>query len=95
MAVNWIDAQLQVGSGWHPLIYEVYGRLPTGTVVTQVKEKFGQLRIYVDSAPVEFLEFLDDIENRSGKVCENCGAPGKARTGSWIKTLCDQHAKQR
>ncbi|RAY11641.1 TraR/DksA family transcriptional regulator [Actinomadura craniellae] len=28
-------------------------------------------------------------EEESGRTCESCGAPGRARQGAWIKTLCD------
>jgi len=28
-------------------------------------------------------------EKESSSVCESCSRPGRARDGSWIKTLCD------
>ncbi|REE99866.1 hypothetical protein [Thermomonospora umbrina] len=28
-------------------------------------------------------------EEESSRTCEACGAPGRARDGGWIKTLCD------
>jgi hypothetical protein len=27
--------------------------------------------------------------------CETCGAPGKRRSGGWIRTLCDKHEEER
>jgi hypothetical protein len=31
-------------------------------------------------------------EDKSGEICEFCGAPGRARQRAWIKTLCDDCA---
>jgi hypothetical protein len=28
-------------------------------------------------------------------TCEVCGQPGTRRYGSWIRTLCDEHARDR
>ncbi len=33
---------------------------------------------------------ISDIEGKSYKTCESCGAPGKRTGGSWIKTLCEK-----
>lgn len=64
---------------------------------TQVKEKFGTLRFYVDYGE----EYADEIEklirqaeNESAITCEDCGNPGKTRPGGWIKTLCDDCVKK-
>jgi len=63
-------------------------------VATQVKEKYGTLRFYyyggdnyIDGV-VAMAEFL------SGVTCETCGAPGKTRGSGWVRTLCDEHAKE-
>jgi uncharacterized Zn finger protein (UPF0148 family) len=34
-------------------------------------------------------------ESMSGSTCEECGAPGRRRGGTWIKTLCEHHAKEK
>lgn len=31
-------------------------------------------------------------EQESARICESCGAPGRPRDRSWIKTLCDDCA---
>ena len=90
MGIDHETARLCVGPGWGPLIDEVYDRLPSDTIVIQVKEKFGGLRIYVDAAPEEFLNFLDEIEDKSWTVCETCGKPGEIRMKGWIKVRCDE-----
>jgi hypothetical protein len=61
-------------------------------MLTQVKEKFGTLRVYTcggDDAVERYVEFAEYFSSR---VCEDCGAPGKLRTGGWLRTLCDDHA---
>ena len=90
MGIDRETARLCVGAGWGTLLDEVYDELPDDTIVTQVKEKFGGLRVYVDSAPEEFLDFLDEIEDESWTVCEMCGEPGELRTKGWMKTRCDE-----
>lgn len=60
--------------------------------ILQIKEKFGQLRIYL-SAPEpyyrELIDMVDKAERASAKTCEDCGSPGQSRSGGWIRTLCD------
>lgn len=86
------QAKGHVGEGWHALVDKVYDALPYDTKITQVKEKFGGLRIYCWGADEEFLDFLIDIENESFTICEECGKPGKRRPDlGWVKTLCDTH----
>lgn len=60
----------------------------------QVKEKFGLLRWYVCNANDAIYKAIDDAEDESEKTCEECGAPGVLRKGSWLKTLCDGHSKR-
>lgn len=82
-----------VGRGWHGLIDRIVAVLPRETSVLQVKEKFGGLRFYVDSAPAHVLDVIDECEAESLTICEACGRPGKLREGGWLKTLCDEHAE--
>ncbi len=70
-------------------------------VIHQAKEKFGVLRFYatdIDDETGLSQVIVDAFELMSKYICESCGA-GKykdkvfARTGGWIKTLCEQCAK--
>jgi hypothetical protein len=76
----------------------------------QIKEKFGGLRFYYDLYRAEGSELTEEQETEArGKIyeavekaeqvaavaCEVCGQPGKRRNGSWIRTLCDEHAKEK
>lgn len=87
-------AKMCVGAGWHGLVDEAYDLLePHGIKVTQVKEKFGQLRIYTGIMTKEVSDELDPkiwaIEGRSMSICECCGQPAEQRTkGGWVKTIC-------
>jgi len=92
--------------GWDDLLLEVNERLAVldpGYEINQVKEKFGGLRYYITcSDDLYRLEgndvrdamyrIIGEAEDRSTTICEYCGQPGKARSLSWIKTLCDEHA---
>ena len=82
-----------VGPGWSSLIDEVFDRLEKfpDVYISQTKEKWGRLRIYVFGVDEETLDFIDEIEERSGTVCEICGKPGKLREGGWIVCRCNKH----
>lgn len=83
--------------GWHSLLRMTFiALLDLGWngKVLQVKEKFGELRIYIDSGTDDMYDILDEIERLSLEICEVCGEPGELRTDrSWFKTLCDKHEK--
>ena len=89
------ELQGMVGPGWSDIIarlVEDLFKLGWDGSVLQVKEKFGCLRFYVGAASKEVFERIHQAENESLTVCEQCGAPGSVRQGSWLKTLCDEHA---
>jgi hypothetical protein len=66
---------------------------------TQIKEKYGGLRIYFDgvlspeaTALVE--EAIDLAEARAACTCERCGQPGRLfNRGDWLATACAEHAR--
>jgi len=62
-------------------------------VVQQIKEKFGGLRFYYDGGDDEISGMVRIAESVASITCEVCGAPGKSRSTGWIRTLCDEHAK--
>ena len=61
-------------------------------VASQVKEKFGGLRFYVQAATKEHYNYISFAESMSYRTCESCGNPGKTYTNGWHTTLCDIHA---
>lgn len=62
-------------------------------VASQVKEKFGGLRFYVQAATDKHYQYITFAESMSYHTCESCGAPGKTYTDGWHVTLCDIHAE--
>ena len=58
-----------------------------------MKEKFGDLRIYLRYGPGDDANAAEDLADaaveESARTCEMCGAPGEARPGGWTKTLCN------
>ena len=88
------QAKHSVGKGWRPLLDPIFDWLDAhsdaGALVTQVKEKYGTLRIYVGTVHDELANIVDVAEEASGETCEMCGAPGSRTTDRrWILTLCD------
>ena len=98
---SWYDC---VGKGWHGLVQAALLVLAAaGYEPTQIKEKFGLLRIYFarkhDNTSLvleNVYRVLEALESLSGFVCEQCGCnDGTVSTkssegGYWILTLCDK-----
>lgn len=84
--------------GWFDLLCETAFKIyTTGQVpiATQIKEKFGGLRFYVDSFIEEVFVIIEGAEAESYTICEVCGKPGEIRRGGWVKTLCEEHHIER
>jgi hypothetical protein len=95
-----------VGPGWHPILDELDHQfvMITGmdtsehmkVKVLQIKEKFGQLRIYCDFRAFDegkrklLAKAVADAEDKSATICEVCGQPG-TQAGKWVKTFCAEH----
>lgn len=63
-------------------------------VAVQVKEKFGGLRFYYEGGDNHISGMVRMAESWASVTCEECGAPGKHRSGGWIRTLCDNHENE-
>ena len=86
--------------GWDGILRKMFQELSEagwdGTV-SQIKEKFGTLRVYLEVQEEiydELYQIVFRYEKLSESVCEICGADGaKLRTmkdgRSWLKTNCD------
>lgn len=88
-------ACVDCGPGWTSTIVALdleIAKLDPHYELHQVKEKFGMLRYYFSCDPKVYDQayvLVGIAEEKSGVTCEICGQPGHARTGGWIKTLCD------
>lgn len=96
------------GPGWWPILDSLCANIQSHidwkskqgkhiqqVTVAQIKEKFGGLRFYYDGGDDQVFGMVRMAESWADHTCEECGAPGKAREGGWIKTLCDTHEAER
>ena len=88
----------ETNAGWCDLLaatFETYAAAGEQPNFSQIKEKFGGLRMY----GITPAGALDDLEEHAGYlsvcICETCGTPGERRGGGWISTLCDRHHEER
>ena len=56
---------------------------------TQVKEKLGGLRFYLNYYDDFIRGVISMAESMSYRICESCGNPGKCNEEGWLITLCD------
>lgn len=90
-----------VDDGWLPLIdnlcnlieHHIVNNVPEeirGEIfVSQIKEKFGSLRVYFNQETPYISGAIAMAESMSHIICESCSAPGRTRPGGYINTLCD------
>ncbi len=88
-----------VGDGWVPLLETLATELAAlgfdFSTVTQIKEKYGGLRFYYDGITDAVDAAVERAETAALRTCEECGAPGRRRSGGWILALCDACAVTR
>lgn len=81
--------------GWLDLIQELIEKLIDAgwnKEVTQVKEKFGGLRFYINEGTDEIFDIIEEYCQKSYKICEICGEEGKnINNNGWYKTVCEIH----
>jgi len=91
---EWLDENLEKEKQKYLIeLREVPKPFPQ-VVATQVKEKYGTLRFYLSHEDDYISGIVAMAEYLSGLTCETCGAPGKTRGSGWVRTLCDEHAKE-
>ena len=94
---------VEVGKGWWPLVEPIYNRIQelnkagSHIEIVQVKEKCGELCMYVSGAPEEIHDMIREAEKKSVHVCEHCGKPAERviSKSSWIYTLCPDCLRER
>jgi len=57
---------------------------------SQIKEKFGGLRVYIDNSDEVIDAYINFAESMANVTCEICGNVGKTRSyNGWYATDCD------
>lgn len=75
---------------YYSLIKKLFHFIKEYPRFTQIKEKFGDLRLYNYGGS----NIINMLENASNLTCEECGATSDiGTTKGWIKTLCRKCAK--
>jgi len=96
---------IETGDGWFQLIkdtctklqFQIDNKIIPQIEFTQVKEKFGGLRIYFTPYNEKAQKILDKAENYSFKICEICGSTEGVTQNKrgWILTLCSECRKRK
>lgn len=83
-----------VGPGWISILDDLVNALYEkgwSRQVTEIKQKFGELRFYTDDERSEIQDLIAEARKRSRVTCEGCGEPGtfKRLSPGGVKTVCD------
>ena len=94
----------ECGKGWWPLIEKVAAAIDsfntahseTPVEVSQIKQKFGGLRIYHYNAPEDIRQLIDEAVAASWHTCEKCGSTTGVTTNleGYRLTLCPDCRKE-
>ena len=85
------------GDGWYGILraacnriasHEEYAGVKTFQF-TQIKEKYGTLRLYHYGGDSFCEGVVSMAEAMSAMTCERCGERGRPNDGGWISTLCE------
>lgn len=93
-----LDPFCAIGPGWHQLVLDLDATLTETekdnpeACYTQIKEKFGGLRVYTGGMTQAGRAAIREAEEKAYRTCEVCGKAGVLRRGSWVMTLCDEHS---
>lgn len=61
--------------------------------ITQIKEKFGELRFYTNWTTDEIEAIINKYTKLSRKTCINCGKSATVITTGWISPFCNDCVK--
>lgn len=86
---------IETGDGWYYLIQNLCKKIKNWSNkneqvrFTQIKEKYGELRIYSEGYFEEVEIMIDEASKKSKTICENCGSTENVKpTKPWINYLC-------
>ena len=88
------------GDGWEPIIRRLSARLEAMIAAmpendrsrfraSDVKQKLGELRFYVEDHTLEIDEAIREAEREASCTCEECGRPGtRGKSGGYVAVWC-------
>ncbi|BBY99435.1 hypothetical protein [Mycolicibacterium fallax] len=84
---------ISVPRGWEKLVLDLHEKLiavDPKLVYHQVKEKYGEVRVYISSTVPETRDLIREAELKSRRTCESCGDAGMMHQSNrgWYRTLC-------
>lgn len=99
---------VECDKGWYPLVKEAikivarYNGIRPHHICepvkfTQIKEKYGGLRLYLNYYPKEIIDKIEELEDKSYNICEHCGSTENVETREiyhWLYTCCDKCAEK-
>ncbi|NDB81869.1 MAG: hypothetical protein EB127_03850 [Alphaproteobacteria bacterium] len=98
---------IDTGDGWYQIIDELCAKIQEHVIktkkrypkfdiqATQVKEKMGGLRFYLNYSDDYIDNLVQEATKKSYKTCDLCGAPGYcASYRRWWMTLCKEHSNE-
>lgn len=98
------DMPWECGKGWWQMIEKIASAIDSYNVahpdtsigVSQIKQKFGGLRIYHHNTPEDIRKLIDDAIEASWHTCERCGATEGIITNleGYRLTLCPDCRKE-
>lgn len=64
--------------------------------ITTIKEKFGELRVYMSFESQRMSELIEKASSDSRLTCEICGKPGTIDFSSkWYECRCGRHCRRK
>jgi hypothetical protein len=98
---NLMSFGCECGDGWFNIINTACSLIATheehegrtAFLFTQIKEKYGTLRIYSAGGDAYTAGIIAMAEAMSGETCELCGSPGTLGGAGWLTTRCNNCKK--
>jgi len=86
-------ATYNVPPGWHSLVKKLIvciNHIDPDISLIDAKEKFAALKVYTDSGNSRVHDFIDEAEDKSLTICQDCGSTDRVvQVGKcWLRTLC-------
>jgi len=88
--------------GWHKLFLQMCEDIREPLIkhnflnemrIIQLKEKYGEIRCYVNGVPKEVETIIENYSFISSQVCCHCGKPATKLSRGWICPYCNECLK--